>query len=98
MALDEIAEVVVKAVGQFLIEIVFVGVFYWPGLLILRTLTLGRYPPKKPEPHSEICCSIWVRCNLSGSSANRPGRRSLMCAASNSQFDTDAVGAGQSGR
>lgn len=53
MALDAIAEVVVKAVGQFLIEIVFVGVFYWPGLLILRTLTLGRYPPKKPEQHSE---------------------------------------------
>lgn len=53
MALDAIAEVVVKAVGQFLVEIVFLGIFYWPGWLILRALTFGRYPPKKPEPHSE---------------------------------------------
>ncbi|WP_334188266.1 hypothetical protein [Noviherbaspirillum sp.] len=53
MALDSIAEVVLKAVGQFLIEVVLVGVFYWPGWLILRTLTFGRYPPKRPHPHSE---------------------------------------------
>lgn len=53
MALDAIAEVVVKAVGQFLVEIVFLGIFYWPGWLILRALTFGRYPPKKSEPHCE---------------------------------------------
>lgn len=53
MALDVIAEFVAKVVGQFLVEVVFVGIFYWPGWLILRALTFGRYPPKKPEPHSE---------------------------------------------
>jgi hypothetical protein len=53
MALDAIVEVVVKAVGQFLAEVIFVGIFYWPGWLILRMLTFGRYPPKKWEPHSE---------------------------------------------
>ncbi len=53
MALDAIVEVVARAVGGFLFEVVFVGVFYWPGWLLLRTLTLGRYPPKKHEPHSK---------------------------------------------
>jgi hypothetical protein len=53
MALDAIAEVVVKAVGQFLLEVVFIGIFYWPGWLILRALTFGRYPPNRSEPHSE---------------------------------------------
>ena len=53
MALDAIAEVAVKAVGQFLLQVVFVGIFYWPGWLILWALTFGRYPPKKPESHSE---------------------------------------------
>lgn len=31
MALDAIAEVVVRVVGQVLVEVVFVGIFYWPG-------------------------------------------------------------------
>jgi len=53
MALDSIAEAVVKVIGEFLAEVVFVGIFYWPGWLILRALTFGRYPPKRSEPHSE---------------------------------------------
>lgn len=53
MALDSIAEVVLKAVGHFLVEVVLVGIFYWPGWLFLRTLTFGRYPPKRTHPHSE---------------------------------------------
>jgi len=53
MALDAIAEVVVRTVGSFLFEVVFVGVFYWPGWLLLRTLTLERYPPQKSDPHSK---------------------------------------------
>lgn len=53
MALDAIIEGALRIVGEFVAEIVFVGVFYWPGWLILRVLTWGRYPPKKPHPHSE---------------------------------------------
>jgi hypothetical protein len=53
MAFDALAEALLKAVGGFLVEVVFVGVFYWPGWVILRVLTFGRYPPRKAEPHSK---------------------------------------------
>lgn len=49
MALDAIIEGALRIVA----EVVFVRVFYWPGWLILRALTFGRYPPKTPHPHSE---------------------------------------------
>ena len=53
MALDAIIEGALRIVGEFVAEVVFMGVFYWPGWLILRALTFGRYPPRKPYPHSE---------------------------------------------
>ena len=43
MALDAIAEVVLRVVGNFIAEVLFVGIFYWPGWLVLRVVTLGRY-------------------------------------------------------
>jgi hypothetical protein len=52
MALDAIAEIAFRVVGQFVIEVLFVGIFYWPGWLILRVLTIGRYPPQQSQPHS----------------------------------------------
>ena len=41
----------VEAAGRALIDVVIVGVFYWPGWLILRVVTLGRYPPPGPARH-----------------------------------------------
>jgi len=52
MALDAIAEFAFRVVGQFVIEVLFVGIFYWPGWLILRAVTIGRYPPQQSQPHS----------------------------------------------
>jgi hypothetical protein len=52
MALEAIAEVVVRAIAQFIGEVLFVGIFYWPGWVILRVLTLGRYPPSQSKPHN----------------------------------------------
>jgi hypothetical protein len=52
MAFDAIIEGALRIVGGFVAEVVVVGVFYWPGWLILRFLTFGRYPPRKPHPHS----------------------------------------------
>lgn len=37
----------------FLLNLLTVGLFYLPGWLLLRVLTLGRYPPPRGEPHSE---------------------------------------------
>ncbi len=37
----------------FMLNLLTVGLFYLPGWLALRVLTLGRYPPPRGEPHSE---------------------------------------------
>lgn len=52
MALDAIAEIAFRVIGQLVIEVLFVGVFYWPGWLILRVVTVGRYPPPQSRQHS----------------------------------------------
>jgi len=36
----------------------FVGVFYWPGWVVLRSLTLGRYPPPQSQPHNREFVAI----------------------------------------
>lgn len=51
--MDAIAEFVVRVVGSFIVEVVFIGIFYWPGWLLLRAITFGRYPPDKSQPHSK---------------------------------------------
>jgi hypothetical protein len=56
MALDAIVEIAFRIVVQFVIEVLFVGIFYWPGWLILRVITIGRYPPQQSQPHS---ASLW---------------------------------------
>jgi hypothetical protein len=35
----------------FLLNVATVGLFYGPGWLLLKVLSLGRYPPRG-EPHS----------------------------------------------
>lgn len=52
MALDAIVEVVARAIGEFIADVVLVGIFYWPGWLFLRILTFGRYPPPQSQPHN----------------------------------------------
>jgi hypothetical protein len=52
MALDTIAELAGRAVAHVVIELLFVGIFYWPGWLILRVVTIGRYPPPQTQPHN----------------------------------------------
>jgi len=65
MAFDAIAEFVVRAIAQFVVEVLFVGVFYWPGWVVLRSLTLGRYPPPQSQPHNRefvaiVACAVLV--------------------------------------
>ena len=50
--LDAVAEFLFRTVGHFVLELVFYGLFYWPGWLILRVVTLGKYPPPQPQPHN----------------------------------------------
>ena len=52
MALDTLIEVAGRVVGQFVVEVLLVGIFYWPGWLVCRALTFGRYPPSQSTPHN----------------------------------------------
>lgn len=44
---------ILEAIGDALADLFLTKVFYWPGWLLLRMLTLGRYPPKQGTPHNE---------------------------------------------
>ncbi len=52
--LEEIAEGFFQAIGRVIgylfVDFLFNIVFYYTGWLILKLVTLGRYPPK-PEPY-----------------------------------------------
>ncbi|MBU0602171.1 MAG: hypothetical protein KKD25_07200 [Gammaproteobacteria bacterium] len=42
----------------FMLNLVLLGAFYVPGWLVLRVLTLGRYPPRRGEPHSDALVAL----------------------------------------
>ena len=48
MAVDALLE----AAAHIIIDVVLTEVFYWPGWVILRVLTLGRYPPPRGIEHN----------------------------------------------
>jgi hypothetical protein len=60
MALDAIVEIAFRVVVQFVIEVLFVGILYWPGWLILRVITIGHYPPQQSQPHSREFVAIFA--------------------------------------
>lgn len=46
-------ETLAEVIAYVLMELVFIGIFYWPGWLILPVLTLGRYPPSRNQEHNK---------------------------------------------
>jgi hypothetical protein len=54
VALGPILEGIAHVLGDVLFEALFVRIFYWPGWLALRLVTLGRYPPGRDAPHNEV--------------------------------------------
>jgi hypothetical protein len=56
--LGDLIEVTVKEVARFLLESVVKLIFYWPGWLFLRIVTVGRYPPARESPHNEDFVAI----------------------------------------
>lgn len=52
MALDAVAEVVVRAVGWLVVDVILTKIFYWPGWLFLKAMTFGRYPPSGTTAHT----------------------------------------------
>lgn len=50
--LDALAELLLRSVGGFLVDVVVYSVFYPIGWLMLTVVTLGRYPPPPPATHN----------------------------------------------
>ncbi len=34
--------------------------FYWPGWLLLRLITWGRYPPPRTRPHNRFAVALFA--------------------------------------
>jgi hypothetical protein len=51
--MDAIAEAFARFLIDFIVEMVVVPVGYWPGWLVLKVITLGKYPPPKPKAHNK---------------------------------------------
>jgi hypothetical protein len=60
-------EAIFEAIGYLLREIFYhlLGtliqkIFYWPGWLILRLITWGRYPPENKVEHNRLAVSLFA--------------------------------------
>lgn len=53
MPAGEIAEGIFKFIARLVIEVVLEIVCYWVGKVVLRIITLGKYPPPQAQDHSE---------------------------------------------
>jgi hypothetical protein len=49
---------------SLLLEVLFGIIFYWPGWLLLRLITLGRYPPKQSVPHNRYAVASFAMAVL----------------------------------
>jgi len=43
-----------------LVGAVIQALFYWPGWLLLRILTVGRYPPKQGVEHNRFAIAVFA--------------------------------------
>jgi hypothetical protein len=50
--LDAIFESIGRFIAHYVFGTIFEAIFYWPGWLILRLITVGRYPPVQVEKHN----------------------------------------------
>lgn len=57
-------DALLEIVGRILVEFLFYTVSYWVGWLMLKVITLGRYPPQKPARHNEELVAIFPIASL----------------------------------
>jgi|SoiMethySBSTD1v2_1073268.scaffolds.fasta_scaffold980230_1 hypothetical protein len=55
--LEMIGMVIAAALVWLALELGAFVLFYWPGWLALRVVTLGRYPPRRPVQHNRVLVS-----------------------------------------
>lgn len=44
-------------IASWIVDVLLTVVFYWPGWLVLRVVTLGRYPPEQKQAHNVLFVS-----------------------------------------
>jgi len=55
--LETIGMVIAASLVWLAIELGALVLFYWPGWLTARVVTLGRYPPRRPDEHNRALVS-----------------------------------------
>lgn len=61
---DAVLEFLGRIFYYFVSEILIGKIFYWPGWLMLRILSMGRYPPKQSEPHNREAVACFALVNV----------------------------------
>ncbi|MDP3539017.1 MAG: hypothetical protein Q8S26_10005 [Azonexus sp.] len=57
-------EALFELVARFVVEFLFYTVFYGIGWAMLKTVTLGRYPPPQPAKHNEELVALFPIATL----------------------------------
>jgi hypothetical protein len=57
-------EALFELVARFVIEFLFYTVFYGIGWAMLKTVTLGLYPPPQPAKHNEELVALFPIATL----------------------------------
>lgn len=52
-------EALFEFLARFVVEFVFYTVLYGIGWLMLRSITLGRYPPPRPQKHNQEVVALF---------------------------------------
>ncbi len=52
-------DALLEFIAKFLVEIVFYTVLYGIGWVMLRAITLGRYPPAHPQKHNDQLVALF---------------------------------------
>jgi hypothetical protein len=50
--LDTLLEALGRLIVQYVFGTIFQAIFYWPGWVMLRLITIGSYPPAQIENHN----------------------------------------------
>ncbi len=53
-----------ELIAKFLIEVVFYTVLYGVGWVMLKAITVGRYPPPPPQKHNEKLVALFPIATL----------------------------------
>jgi hypothetical protein len=60
----DMLDALIEFVVRFVVEFVFYTILYAIGWVMLKTVTLGRYPPPRSEKHNEELVALFPVATL----------------------------------